>query len=193
MDKSNDLSNYDYILKQNLCENVKNNPKYVDPVKFLEECEEMGDGLLEQGSFLIILLKFVLLGLQPAFSYILIQLNAFFQNRLDMSDIEVYDHIVLAIELIDKNIHDFNIAINDYLISDLIKKNKISLSVLLVLGTILSFAVTMIYSVILENFLKPKILHSRYMLKLVSVNFLSKSAKIAKYLATTSQTLLKKL
>lgn len=101
--------------------------------------------------------------------------------------------MVLAIELIDKNIHDFNIAINDYLISDLIKKNKISLSVFLVLGTILSFAVTMIYSIILENFLKPKILHSRYMLKLVSVNFLSKSAKIAKYLATTSQSLLKKL
>lgn len=132
------------------------------------------------------------IGLDTAFSYILIQLNALVQNRSDLSDYEVYDQISLAIELIDQKIYEFNSAITNYLIDSLIQKNKISLSVLMVFGIVLNAILLICYIISFEIMIKPWLIKSRAMLKLISVNFLSKSPKIIKYLAITSQLVSKK-
>lgn len=114
------------------------------------------------------------------------------QQRLDLTNVKNFEELTLIIELIDQKIYEFNLAMNSYLISILEQKNTISLSVLLVIGFLLSVSLLIVYFILFQKFMKPKLLESRQILKLISTELLNKSGKITKYLANTSKTLAKK-
>ena len=116
----------------------------------------------------------------------MIQLNSVYQGRLDILDYENYDPIVLTIQLIDKKIYEFTIANDNDIIDTLSSKNNISLSMSLILAILLTIVLLLIHGFLIEKFMKNNLLEVRSMLKLISVNFLLKSAKVRKYLVSTS-------
>lgn len=124
--------------------------------------------------------------MKPAFSYLLIQLNSVIQNRLDISIYENYDELALAIRMIDQKIYDFNIANDNYVIQSLTTKNTISLSGSITLAVFLGCILALIYFLLIEKFLKKRLMEVRKMLRLISLTLFSKSAKLKKYLVTTS-------
>ena len=123
--------------------------------------------------------------MQPSFSYLLVQLNAVFQERLDISIYQNYDQMGILIRAIDNKIYEFNIANDDYLIQNLSTQNTISLSASISLAVFLSCILVLIYLLLIERFLKKRLIEVRMMLKLISLNIFSKSAKLKKYLVTT--------
>lgn len=91
----------------------------------------------------------------------------------------------ILIRAIDNKIYEFNIANDDYLIQNLSTQNTISLSASISLAVFLSCILVLIYLLLIERFLKKRLIEVRMMLKLISLNIFSKSAKLKKYLVTT--------
>lgn len=52
LDQNSNLGSYDNILQKNLCELMKNNTKYQDSTEDVQECNQIGDGVLAKGFYL---------------------------------------------------------------------------------------------------------------------------------------------
>lgn len=193
-DHNNYFTSSNEIMQTSLCENLKN----INSEKY-EECKEIAEGILTKGRLILfILFLFLLLlnnlqiGLETTFSYLLIQLNAILQDRLDIKIYENYDQIALIIQQIDSKIYDFQTANNNYIIENLTLRNTISLSTLLFLGIFLTCTLSLLYWLMIKKILRKNLIEVRLMLRLISMNLLSKSAKVRKYLVISSSKNIKK-